>query len=55
MPWRKETGRGHDGLVRGEEYWCQTNETNGKGKGKEREEKVSMKAKEGSAAKDNSR
>ena len=27
-------GRGSDGLVRGREYWCQTNETNGKGKGK---------------------
>ena len=29
----RKTGRGNDGLVRGREYWCQTNETNGKGKG----------------------
>ena len=30
----RKTGRANDGLVRGEEYWCQTNETNGKGNGK---------------------
>ena len=30
----ENTGRENDGLVRGGEYWCQTNETNVKGKGK---------------------
>ena len=31
---KRKTGRGSDGLVRGGEYWCQSNEANGQGKGK---------------------
>ena len=48
----RKTGRGSDGLVRGREYWCQTNETNGKGEGKGDGKKI-MKAKEGSEVTDN--